>query len=161
MDEPRTLRDEIRQQRPFRSASQEATLGLFRTADILRRSFSRLLEPAGVTLQQYNVLRILRGAGDEGLPTLTIGERMIERSPGVSRMIDRLVAKGWVVRRRASDDRRQVLCRISNQGLALLEALDEPMDRADDQSLAMLDGDEQRTLIDLLDRIRHGHPECH
>ena len=84
------LKREIRQNRPFRSRSQEASLGLFRTADLLRRRFHAVLEPKGITQQQYNVLRILRGAGDGGLPTLTIAERMVERTPGITRLLDRL-----------------------------------------------------------------------
>lgn len=158
MSERSPLLDEIQQTRPFRSLSQEATLGLLRTTDALRRRISETLEPAGITSQQYNVLRILRGAGDEGLPTLSIVERMVERAPGITRLIDRLVKKGWVERRRASCDRRQVVCRITDDGLGLLTELDAPMDRIDDQVLAMLDAGELRTLIGLLDRIR-AHPD--
>ena len=77
---PSRLQQEIKQTRPFRSAGQEASIGLLRTADELRRYFSTILEPSGITTQQYNVLRILRGAGPEGLPTLEIAARMIELS---------------------------------------------------------------------------------
>src|SRR6185295_1524706 len=113
VNETSALQREIRQTRPFRSRSQEAMLALLRTADQVHRSFARVVEPHGITLQQYNVLRILRGAGDAGLPTLEIGARMIERSPGVTRLIDRLEAKGWVRRERCPHDRRQVLCWIT------------------------------------------------
>ena len=61
----------------FRSREQQATLGLLRTADAVKRSLAQVIAPHGITPQQYNVLRILRGAGPDGLPTLTIGERMI------------------------------------------------------------------------------------
>ncbi len=158
MTQPGALQRELHQSRPFRSSSQEATLGLFRTADVLRRRFARVLEPSGVTLQQYNVLRILRGAGDAGLQTLAVAERMVERAPGVTRLIDRLRAKGLVERERSAGDRRCVLCRITQAGLALLDELDGPMDAADDASLSMLTAQEQQNLIELLDRIREGGP---
>lgn len=131
-------------------------LGLMRTTDLIRRAFGRVVEERGITLQQYNVLRILRGAGDSGLPTLEIGSRMIEESPGVTRLIDRLEAKEWVRRERCPHDRRQVLCWITGSGLALLESLDEPMAQADDRALSMLSADDKSHLIRLLDAIRAG-----
>ena len=100
-----TLQHEIQQSHPFRSHSQEAVLGILRTADLLRRVISQIVEPWGITQQQYNVMRILRGAGDEGLPTLTIAQRMVERTPGITRLIDRLESKGWVERTRCPNDR--------------------------------------------------------
>lgn len=151
------LRHEIRQTRPFRSLSQEAMLGLFRTTDILRRTNSKVLEPYGLTLQQYNVLRILRGAGDQGLPTLAIAERMVERTPGITRLIDRLLKKELVERERPPGDRRQVVCRITGKGLDLLKDLDEPVAELDDRCLAMLSDEEHQILIDLLDRIREAY----
>lgn len=154
------LQEEIQQTRPFRSRRQEAVVGLFRTADLLRRTFSTLVDHHGITLQQYNVLRILRGAGDRALPTLTIAERMIERTPGITRLLDRLERKGWVSRQRASADRRQVLCRITPAGLDLLTELDGPMNEADDHCLTELDETELEVLIDLLDRVRDGLHDC-
>src|ERR1700682_6278341 len=74
----------------FRSREQQATLSLLRTADAVKRRRAQVIEPYGITPQQYNVLRILRGAGPSGLPTLTIGERMIEQTPGTTRLVDRL-----------------------------------------------------------------------
>lgn len=150
------LQREIKQTRPFRSTSQEALLGLMRTTDLLQRRLAKVLAPAGITQQQYNVLRILRGAGPDGLPTLAIADRMIERTPGVTRLIDRLVAKGWVGRQRASDDRRRVDCRITQEGLALLDSLEDPMNRFDDELLGMLHIEEQLLLVRLLDRVREG-----
>ena len=156
-DEASALQREIGQKRPFRSSSQEAVLGILRTADVVRRFLARVLEPYDVTPQQYNVLRILRGAGDEGLPTLTIGERMLEDSPGVTRLVDRLVAKGLVSRARSREDRRQVLCRIAPPGLDLLAQIDGLVDAQDDAALGILTLDEQKVLIRLLDRIRAHH----
>lgn len=151
---PPSILEEIKQSKPFRSRSQEAYLALLRTADDSRRSIARVLEPAGVTLQQYNVLRILRGAGKDGLPTLAVGERMLERTPGVTRLIDRMERKGWVERSRCTDDRRRVWCKITDAGLALLEDLDRPVNRVDEVFLEVLDERELTELIGYLDRIR-------
>jgi DNA-binding MarR family transcriptional regulator len=150
------LQHEILQNESFRSSGQEAMLGLLRTADMVRRRIQEIVEPAGITLQQYNVLRILRGAGEKGLPTLAIARRMLEQTPGITRLIDRLEAKGWVRRERQRDDRRLVLCRIDASGLALLASLDAPVQEADAGLLEMLEEEERRQLILLLDRIREG-----
>lgn len=152
----KSLLEEISQQRPFRSHSQEAVLALMRTADLYRRYFTAVVGVKQLTLQQYNVLRILRGAGEEGLPTLTIGSRMVEKTPGITRLIDRLEAKGLVERWRCPKDRRRVWCRISTTGLDTLSQLDPAMEQADDDSMTMLSVAEQRQLIEVLEKIRSG-----
>ncbi len=151
---PGRLQRELKQTRPFGSVAQEATLGLFRTVDLLRRRLSAVLEPEGITLQQYNVLRILRGAGPEGLPTLEIATRMIEQAPGITRLLDRLEAKRLCDRERCPTDRRQVTCRISQGGLALLQRLDATVTQADSHMTGPLSVAEQRQLIRLLDKVR-------
>lgn len=138
----------------FRSREQQAAIGLLRTADVVKRSFSQMIEPHGITLQQFNVLRILRGAGPEGLPTLTIGERMIEQTPGVTRLVDRLEKKGLVARAPCAQDRRRVFCRITTKGLDLLKELDEPVTRWDSRAVSVLPPSDLDSLIDLLDRVR-------
>ncbi len=148
--------DEIRQSVPFRSPSQEALVSLMRTADEVRRFLTRAIGEEDVTLQQYNVLRILRGAGEEGLPTLEIGRRMIERQPGVTRLIDRLIRKEFVARRRDRIDRRKVVCSITPSGLELLDRLDARIDGTDGAVLEALQVGELHTLIDHLDRLRAG-----
>jgi DNA-binding MarR family transcriptional regulator len=148
---------EIQQRKPFRSRSQEGVVALLRTADVVRRYIGRVLEPYGITPQQFNVLRILRGAGTEGIPTLTIGERMIEEAPGITRLLDRLEAKGLVRRERCPEDRRQVLCYAAPAGLELLERIDGAMDTADDEALGMLSEEDKTQLIRLLDAVRAGH----
>ena len=153
---PRSLQEEIHQTRPFSSKRQEAWLAMFRTVDDLERRMAVIFAPAGITQQQYNVLRILRGAGPEGLPTLCIADRMIERTPGITRLIDRLQKKGWVKRNRATCDRRQVVCTITDAGLQLLSELDGPIQQEDDEALSMLNDDEITHLIDMLARIRAG-----
>ena len=151
------LQREIRQRRPFQSPGHEAVLGLLRTADLVRRQAAALVEPHGITLQQFNVLRILRGAGDEGLPTLEVAVRMVEQTPGVTRLLDRLEAKELIRRQRCPKDRRQHLCWISAKGLALLEKLDAVTTRAHDETLKGLRQKDRVSLIRLLDAIRAAH----
>lgn len=148
------IQHELRQGRPFRTAGAEAAVGIMHTASVLQRQLSQVIEPHGITRQQYNVLRILRGAGEQGLPTLTIRDRMIEEAPGITRLIDRLEHARLVVRDRCSPDRRQVLCRITSAGLAVLEALEQRVDATIDSAVALLAQREQEELIDLLDRVR-------
>jgi DNA-binding MarR family transcriptional regulator len=150
------LQREIRQGKPFRSRGQEVVVALLRTADLVRRTVGRALEPHDITIQQYNVLRILRGAGEQGLPTLEIADRMIEQAPGVTRLLDRLEVKGLVRRQRCAHDRRQVLCWLTPAGLELVERLDEPVDSADAEAVAMLTPEEQERLLRMLDAIRSG-----
>ncbi|MGD8869616.1 MAG: MarR family transcriptional regulator [Gemmatimonadales bacterium] len=155
MDErPSSLQSEIRQKRPFRSASHEAAIGLLRTTDLVRRHFLEVLAPYGITLPQYNVLRVLRGAGKDGLPTLEVAERLIEHAPGITRMMDRLEKRGWVRRERCAGDRRQVLCFLTDEGRRLLSEVDDCMNRADEQALSGLSEAQQRELIWLLDQVR-------
>ena len=148
------LQREIRQNRPFHSKGQEAFLSLLRTGDVVKHRFHQLFEAAGVTFQQYNVLRILRGAGEEGLATLEIGDRMIERTPGVTRLLDRLEDKGLVLRERSPQDRRKVVCTISPVGLELLASLDTPVTETDDEVFRGMDEADLDTLIRILDRLR-------
>src|SRR2546422_5553103 len=124
---PSSLQTELRQSRPFASPEAEAAVALLRTADVVRRRVAQVIEPVGVTLQQYNVLRILRGAGPEGLPTLEIGARLIEQTPGTTRLVDCLERQGMVAREREREDWRVVRCRITPVGLRLLERLDQPL----------------------------------
>ena len=149
-------RQELQQSRPFRSESQEATIALMRTSSVVGRRFARIVEPHGISLAQYNVLRILRGAGDEGLPTLAIRDRMIEEGSTVTRLLDKLEASGLVTRSRCRPDRRQVLCLITEQGKALLLKLDPLVDAADQAAVAMLSPETRRQLIDILAQIRLG-----
>ncbi|MFN2565749.1 MAG: MarR family winged helix-turn-helix transcriptional regulator [Gemmatimonadaceae bacterium] len=148
------LQREIKQRRPFRTRAQEATVALLRTADIVRRRLARTVDPHGITLQQYNVLRILKGASPDPLPTLEIAERMIEEQPGITRLLDRLDAKGLVRRERCADDRRRVHCWITDNGLELLAGLDPVVDAADEAAAAALSPTQLGQLIRLLEVIR-------
>jgi DNA-binding MarR family transcriptional regulator len=145
---------ELRQGRPFRSLEQEALLNILRTADALRHRLALVVAPEGITLQHYNVLRILRGAGPGGLPTLEIAQRMVERSPGITRLVDKLEALGLVQRNRPSDARRCVYCTITPQGLAALERLDQPVDSWTSRHLGRLGEQRLEAVIRILEDIR-------
>ena len=132
-------------------------MALLRTADVVRRYIGRVLEPYGITPQQFNVLRILRGGGPDGTPTLTIAERMIEEAPGITRLLDRLEAKGMVRRQRCPGDRRQVLCHATPEALDLLGRIDGAMNEADESALGTLSDEDKIQLIRLLDAVRASH----
>jgi DNA-binding MarR family transcriptional regulator len=148
-----SITDEIKQTRPFRSRSQEATIALIRTAHLLRRKVDALVAPEGLTHQQYNVLRILRGARGP-LPTMEISTRMVEPSPGITRLICTLEEAGYVKREQWAGDRRQVLCQITPAGLRLLDALEERMNHLDDQTTGTLSPEQVEALLDILSEIR-------
>ena len=148
------IQAELLQTKPFPSIYQEATVALLRTAALLRRRVSRVVEPAGLSMAQYNVLRILRGAGPAGLPTLAIRARLIEEAPGITRLVDKLETAGLIRRDRSTPDRRQVVCAISPEGLALLARLDETVDSAERDMLGSLTSDDTERLLTLLDAIR-------
>jgi DNA-binding MarR family transcriptional regulator len=148
------LQKEIGQKKPFRSRQQEAAIAIVRTADLLKREFAATVEPFGVTLQQYNVLRILRGALPEKLPTMEIADRMMEKTPGITGLLDRLEDKGLVARERQADDRRCSRCAITQKGMDLLAEMDGPVNEADDRALSMLNRTDVVSLIQILDAVR-------
>lgn len=148
------LQDEIRQTRPFRSRQHEGVIALLRTVDVLRRENSNLIEPFGLTVQQYNVLRILRGADEQGLPTLDIADRMVEQTPGITRLLDKLELKKLVRRQRQKLDRRQVYCWITATAKKLLSKLDPLVDENVNRSLAALNEAELDQFVEMLCRVR-------
>jgi DNA-binding MarR family transcriptional regulator len=150
----RRLREEIQQQKPFESLEQEAVLNVLHTADVLLQRITAVLKPFKLSHSQYNVLRILRGAGPEGLACREIGERMITRDPDITRLLDRLEARGLLTRTRDQKDRRVITARITSEGRRLLEALDQPIAEIDRQPLQHLGEQRLRTLIQLLELAR-------
>ncbi len=152
------LNGEAKQKHLVHSRQQAAVVSILRTANYLRRFSSPVFNQHGITWQQYNVLRILRGAGLGGLPTLDIAERMIEQAPGITRLLDRLEGKKLVRRERPSDNRRQVLCYITKPGLDLLQELDTPVRSQDNQALHRLNESEIEELIRLLELARGEQP---
>ena len=148
------LRDEISQTRPFGSAEEEAYLAIQRTAALLGHALAETIRPLGLTATQYNVLRILRGAGEPGLCRNEVRDRMITQVPDVTRLLDRMEEMGLIERRREGADRRFVTTRITPEGLRLLAELDAPIEAAHQRLLGHLDDAALRTLIDLLGRAR-------
>ena len=148
-----TIAEELKQTRPFHSRSQEAAVALMRTAHLLRRRVDAVVATEGITSQQYNVLRILRGARGP-LPTMEISERMIETACGITRLISTLEEKNLIRREQWAGDRRQVLCQITPGGLRVLERLDEAMDGLDDGLTGSLSDDQVSTLLEALAEIR-------
>jgi DNA-binding MarR family transcriptional regulator len=149
---------EIAQRRPFHSVKAEIAVSILRTAALIERHFAQVVARTGLTIQQYNVLRILRGAGAEGLPTLVIRDRMIHAAPGITRLLDKLEKAGLARRERTASDRRQVFCHITEGGLAILDELDEEMREADEVAVGNLSEAEQKQLLKLLEGVRARHP---
>lgn len=148
------LQREIKQSRPFASLGELVFLSLLRTGEVLARGEVELLRSRDLSFAQYNVLRILRGAREEGLSCGEIAERMVKRDPDVTRLLDRLAGRGLVERERRADDRRVVTASITQEGLALLAALDRPLETLHrEQTAHVADGDLKR-LVELLDRLR-------
>jgi DNA-binding MarR family transcriptional regulator len=153
------LRDEIRQSKPFASLEQETMLSIARTDALLSYSIIDALKSFDVTPTQYNVLRILRGAGPKGLCREDIRARLIAQVPDVTRLLDRLEQAGFVGRTRDTADRRLVNTRISDAGLDLLAKLDKPIGEAHEKQLGHMTKAELRTLIGLLEKARQGLAE--
>ena len=149
-----SLRDEIRQRKPFDSPEQEALLSIERTTAVLMHAFADSLKPYGVTPTQYNVLRILRGAQPDGLCRNEIRDRLVSQVPDVTRLLDRMEESGLVERERGDTDRRVVTTRITRDGLALLKRLDAPVAETHKRQLGHLTATQLRTLIALLAAAR-------
>ena len=132
------------------SVEEAVFLGLLRTADMLSRRPAQVLKAADLSSNQYNVLRILRGA-PEGLPCGEIGNRMITRDPDITRLLDRLEKRDLISRSRDSKDRRTVLTKITPEGLKLLARLDAPIQAAHREQLGHLGRERMRRLSELLD----------
>lgn len=154
-----SVQSEIKQSRPFRSKKQEATIALLRTASVVGRTLGRVLEPWGLSLAQYNALRIIRGAGGDGIATLAIRDRMIEEGTTITRILDKLEQSGYIRRERALPDRRQVMCEVTPEGRRLLDKIDPAVDTADEEAVAALTARQVAQLIELLDTVRAANAE--
>jgi DNA-binding MarR family transcriptional regulator len=152
-----TLQAEMGQRRPFASRNQEATVALLRTASVVTRAFARVVEPEGLSWAQYNALRIIRGAGRAGIPTLAIRERMIDQGTTITRLLDKLDAAGLVRRDRSEPDRRQVVCRLTDQGRRVLARLDPAVTALDEAAVGFLSPGRLETLLGLLADIRQAN----
>jgi DNA-binding MarR family transcriptional regulator len=146
---PRTI-----QKRPLGTLEEDAFVALLRAADVLQWRAEEMFKEHGLSATQYNALRILRGAGPEGLTCSEIGERMINRDPDITRLLDRLERRSLVRRKREPQDRRVIRCGITNAGLALLKSLDRPVLTLNRRLLGHLGEGRLQSLISLLETAR-------
>ena len=152
------LKTEIKQRRPSSSVHEEVVLSLVRSADQVLAPLTAVLREANLSLSQYNILRVLRGSGEDGLPCGEISERMVRRDPDLTRLLDRLEARGLIGRARGTVDRRVVVASITDAGLELLAELDDPIRRTTKATLAHMGSDRLDLLRELLDETRSGPP---
>ncbi|HEY0140408.1 MAG TPA: MarR family transcriptional regulator [Thermoanaerobaculia bacterium] len=153
---PGKLKEEIHQQKPFVSAAEEAYLNLVRTADALTRDLDRILQPHGLTSTQYNVLRILRGAGEAGATCSGVSDRLLAYDPDVTRLLDRLEKAALVRRERSTKDRRVVMAFITDVGLQILTKLDQPLEALLERQFRPLKKERIAQLIEDLEQLRSG-----
>ena len=151
----KTLREELRQGKPFRTLREEAALNIARTDARIHDGVERLLAPYGLSATQYNVLRILRGAGMAGLCRNEVRDRLLTRMPDVTRLLDRMEAAGLIERVRDTGDRRMVNTTLTAQGKSLVDSLDNAIDQEHLRQLGHLSNDQLQTLIDLLSLVRN------
>ena len=151
-----TLKEDLRQTKAFTSLQHEAFLSVLRTSSKLMDALEDLLRPYGISATQYNVLRILRGSGADGLCRNELRDRMLTRMPDMTRLLDRMEETGWVTRTREREDRRMVLTRITPAGQELLKELDAPVNALHRTQLDRLSDEQLRSLIDLLTLAREG-----
>ncbi len=147
------LARELRKRKPFELLEQEAHLNLIRTSDQLQIHFARLFRVHGITVQQYNILRILRGE-KRPLPILEIAERMVTVVPGITGLIDRLEEAGLVERKRCDRDRRVIYVGVTAKGLKILDTLDKPVLALHRKLLGHLTRAELKELVRLLEKAR-------
>jgi DNA-binding MarR family transcriptional regulator len=151
----RLLRQAIKQRKPFESLQQEVFLEVLRTGHALVQDLVQVLRPYRLTQPQYNVLRILRGAGSAGLPTGEVGERMVaSREPDVTRLLVRMENRGLLTRERREENRRFVNVRITRDGLRILKALDPAVADMHARQLRHMSRGELEQLAGLLERAR-------
>jgi len=148
------LAAELKQNKPFESLEVEAVLSIARTAAIFEHQAAQALKPYHLSLSQYNVLRILRGAGADGLCRNDVGSRLITQVPDVTRLLDRMEEAGLISRERGSNDRRFVTTRITRKGLDLVGKLDKPITDLHQQQLGHVSKKTLRVLIDALAEVR-------
>ncbi len=152
----KSLQAEIKQSKPFPSPRSEALLGILRTAAVIDHHLGEALKPYKITTTQYNLLRILRGAGKKGLCGREVAERLISRVPDVSRLLDRTEEAKLIRRERDPVDRRQVTARITDKGLALLGRVTPELEAVERQRFGRIDPTVLQGLIAALNDVRNG-----
>jgi DNA-binding MarR family transcriptional regulator len=152
----KSLKASIKQSKPFKSVKEELLLTLVRTAADIEHQMTQDFRPFGLTTTQYNVLRILRGAGAEGLCRHEVGDRLVRQVPDVTRLLDRMEQAGLIVRERGSMDRRYVSTRLTPQGLALVNRMDAEIDGMQHRYVGHLNEKQMKALLSLLEALREG-----
>ena len=148
------LAAEIRQKEPFALLEEEAALNLVRTHEFLQQRQTDFFKQFRLTLTQYNVLRILRGAGKAGVSCSQAAERMVVADPDITRLLDRLEARQLIERQRSARDRRVVISRITAQGVALLKDIDRPLAEFLKRQLGHIGKQRLAQLIEILESVR-------
>ena len=148
--------EELQQTKPFQHIEEEAFLNIQRTSDVLMQELLALLRPYGLSPTQYNVLRILRGAGTAGLTCKDVGSRMVTPDPDITRLLDRLEKRNLLTRNRSREDRRFVSIQITAGGLEILAQLDQPIRQLQVNLFESLGEERVRQLVDLLETVRDG-----
>jgi DNA-binding MarR family transcriptional regulator len=151
---PSRLQAELKQTKPFPRRSSEALLSVLRTAALLEHQVNETLRPFGITELQYNVLRILRGAGPEGWCGREIAERLVSKVPDVSRLLDRMEGMQLLRRERDAADRRHVTARITAKGLRVLDEATPKLEAFERERFGHLDAERLQDVIDGLADIR-------
>lgn len=149
------LQTELKQNKPFRSLEEEVLLNIKRTNEFLSNESLSIIKDSDLTGTQYNVLRILRGAGEEGITCGEISERMVTKESDITRLLDRLENRGFISRERPATNRRIVVTRITKEGLDILSELDEPVDNCNLRLLGHLGKENLEVLNKLLEAIRY------
>ena len=151
---PGKLKQELKQTRPFTSIQEEVVLSMVRTADQLVAPMTERLRAEGLSLSQYNILRILRGSSGQGLTCGDISERMVRRDPDLTRLLDRLEKREFVARERSTTDRRVVLTTLTPAGRELLDSLDRDVESTMQATLQHMAPARIQALLELLDEAR-------
>lgn len=150
-----SLQNELKKRNPFDSVEQEAMLALMRTTDLLENRLARLFREYGLTLTQYNVLRILRGVG-KPMPCLEVAERMIQVAPAITRVVDQLLKLKLIVKTQSSSDRRIFEIELTQAASKLLKKMDKPVLDLHANLLSSVKKGELRSMIGTLEMIRRG-----
>lgn len=150
-----SLQSDGKKRRSLTSLQQEAQVNIVRTGNLLSDAFERLVKPHGITGTQYNVLRILRAAGPEGLSRNEVRSQLLSRMPDATRLLDRMEKAGLVTRAKEDGDRRTVTTRITEQGRRLVDKLDPLVEEEQDRQLGNLSEKQTRKLIKLLTLVRN------
>ena len=152
------LQNELKKRLPFDSVEQEATLAMMRTSDLLENRFARLLREHGLTLSQYNVLRILRGEG-KPLPCLEVADRMIQVAPAITRVVEQLQGLKLITKTQSQTDRRVFTIELTPAAKRLLKKIDAPILNLHAALLAHVAKKDLQNLIRILETIRGGISE--